>query len=410
MTTRDLWEETYSAVTVNKVRTSLTMLGIVIGIASVIAMVAIGQGSQSSIQSKIQSLGSNLLMVTPGAQRSFGSMVRGQGGTAKTLTVDDVTAIASDVDNIAAMAREVSGRYQVVYKGNNTNASVIGTESSYATVRNVTMDQGDFITDADVTNSSRNAVIGQTVLTSLFATTENASPTADMAIGNTIRINSNNFKVVGVATSSSNANNDIFVPLSTAQHILFGSDKYYSEVDVEASSQSMMTQVQEDITSLLLTRHKISDSSSADFTVTNQSEIVSAASSVTSTFTTLLAAIASISLLVGGIGIMNMMLTTVTERTREIGLRKALGAKERDITLQFLAESVLMTFVGGIIGVVLGWLIAIAISYFESITTSISIPYVLMAFCVSAAIGIIFGYYPARRAAKLNPIEALRYE
>jgi putative ABC transport system permease protein len=200
------------------------------------------------------------------------------------------------------------------------------------------------------------------------------------------------------------------VPLSTAQHILFGSDKYYSEVDVEASSQSTMTQVQNDITNLLLTRHKISDSSDADFTVTNQSEIVSAASSVTSTFTTLLAAIASISLLVGGIGIMNMMLTTVTERTREIGLRKALGAKERDITLQFLAESVTMTFVGGIIGILLGWLIAIAISYFESIATSISIPYVLMAFGVSAAIGIIFGYYPARRAAKLNPIEALRYE
>ncbi len=410
MTTRDLWEETYSAVTVNKVRTSLTMLGIVIGIASVIAMVAIGQGSQSSIQSSIQSLGANLLMVTPGAQRAFGSMVRAQPGSAETLTPDDADAIVSGVDNITAIAREVSGRYQIVYKSNNTNASVVGTEASYATVRNVTMDEGDFITDADVTNSSRNAVIGQTVLASLFATTENASPTPDMAIGNTIRINGNNFKVVGVTATSTVANNDIYVPLSTAQHILVGSDKYLSEVDVEASSQSTMTQVQNDITNLLLTRHKISDSSSADFTVTNQSEIVSAASSVTSTFTTLLAAIASISLLVGGIGIMNMMLTTVTERTREIGLRKALGAKERDITLQFLSESVLMTFVGGIIGVILGWLIAIAISYFESISTSISIPYVLMAFGVSAAIGIIFGYYPARRAAKLNPIEALRYE
>lgn len=347
--------------------------------------------------------------------RSFGTAVRSQAGSAETLTPDDAAAIESQIDNISAVAEEVSGRYQIVYHGANMNANVVGTNAAYATVRNVAVASGDFVTDADVTNSSRNAVIGSTVLQNLFATTANASPTADMAIGQTIRINSNNFKVVGVTQSKggsgfNNQDSAIYVPLSTAQHLLTGSMAYLSEVDVQASSQSTMAQVQSDITSLLLSRHNIADASNADFSVLNQSDIVSAASSVTSTFTTLLAAIASISLLVGGIGIMNMMLTTVTERTREIGLRKAIGAKERDITLQFLAESMMLTFVGGMIGIVLGWLIAVAISYFAAITTSISVPYIVLAFCVSAAIGIVFGYYPARRAAKLNPIEALRYE
>ena len=414
MTTRDLLEETYSAVTVNKVRSGLTMLGIVIGIASVIALVAVGQGSQSSIQSSIESLGANLIMVTPGATRTFGAGVRGAAGTSETLTPDDATAIAS-IDNVEAIAPEISGRYQVIYKSNNANTSVMGTTAAYEQIRDLSIDTGAFITDTDVSNSNRIAVIGPTVLQDLFAPSTDASATPDMAIGNTIKINSVQFTVVGVTVAKggsgfSNSDDMIYVPLTASQHYLLGSSKYLSEVDVEASTQSAMTQVQDDITTLLLSRHNITDSTKADFTVLNQASIVSTASSVTGTFTTLLAAIAAISLVVGGIGIMNMMLTTVTERTREIGLRKAIGAKKQDITLQFLAESVMLTFTGGIIGIIVGWLAAVVISLFAGITTSVSVPYILLAFFVSAAIGIIFGYYPARRAAGLNPIEALRYE
>jgi putative ABC transport system permease protein len=414
MTTRDLFEETYSAVTVNKVRSGLTMLGIVIGIASVIALVAVGQGSQASIASSVNSLGANLIMVTPGAQRSFGSNVRGAAGSSQTLTPDDATAIES-LSNVAAVAPEVSGRYQVIYKTSNTNTSIMGTTAAYLSVRNVSVDTGTFITDTDVSNSNRVAIIGPTVLQALFAPSSDASATPEMAIGQTIKIKSAQFTVVGVTVAKggsgfSNQDDMIYIPLSTAQHYLTGSTSYVTEVDVEASTQNAMTQVQEDINALLLSRHNIVDSTKADFTVLNQASLVSTASSVTSTFTTLLAAIAAISLLVGGIGIMNMMLTTVTERTREIGLRKAIGAKKHDITTQFLAESVMLTFTGGVVGIIVGWLAAVIISYFAGIATSMSVPYILLAFFVSAAIGIIFGYYPARRAAGLNPIEALRYE
>jgi len=415
MTTRDLLEETYSAVTVNKVRSGLTMLGIVIGIASVIALVAVGQGSQASIQTNIDSLGANLVMVMPGATRSFGTTVRSAGGSSQTLTPGDAAAIASSVSNVAAVAPEVSGRYQVIYKGNNANTSVLGATAAYPQVRNLAIDTGAFVTDTDVNNSNRIAVIGPTVLQDLFAPTANSSATPDMAIGQTIRIKGIEFTVAGVTVAKggsgfSNQDDMIYVPLSTAQHYLLGSTGYVTEIDIEAASQDAMTQVQNDVTSLLLQRHNITDPAKADFNILNQASIVSTASSVTGTFTTLLAAIAAISLLVGGIGIMNMMLTTVTERTREIGLRKAIGAKKQDIILQFLAESVMLTFTGGFIGIVVGWLAAVAISLFTGITTTVSVPYILLAFFVSAAIGIIFGYYPARRAAGLNPIEALRYE
>ena len=403
----DVLEETYSALTANKVRTGLTMLGIIIGIASVIAMISIGQGAQSSIESSIQSIGSNLIMITPGAQRTPGVQVNTGRGATKTLTGEDATAIKDKIAGVKSVAPELSSRYQVVAKGTNTNTSIDGVTASYPTVKNVEIDLGTFITEQNNKNLSKVAVLGPTARDDLFG--EGVDP-----IGQIIRINGIQFNVIGVTKTKGGAgfgsqDDIIFIPLVTAQRFLAG-ENYVSTINIQAESSEVMTQVQTDVTDLLLTRHKISVSGTADFSILNQSDIVATASSVTSTFTIFLAAVAGISLLVGGIGIMNMMLTTVTERTKEIGLRKAIGAKSKDINLQFLIEAVSMTFIGGLIGVLLGWFIGYIITYLGLIQTSISLTSVLLAFGVSAGIGIVFGYYPARRASKLNPIEALRYE
>jgi putative ABC transport system permease protein len=383
------------------------MLGIIIGISSVIAMVAIGQGAQGSIQSSIQSIGSNLVLVTPGQQRGAGMQVRGGQGSARTLTQADADAIIKEVTLAKAVSPEISSRYQVVSKGTNTNTSVIGTTSAYPTVRNVEVDQGSFITDQNVQGLSKVAVLGPTVRNDLFGTDADA-------VGQTIRIKSIEFKVIGVTKAKggsgfSNQDDTIFIPLSTAQRFLAG-DTYVTTISVQAESADVMTEIQQQITDLLLARHHIADPTLADFSTMNQADIIATASSITGTFTILLAAIAGISLVVGGIGIMNMMLTTVTERTREIGLRKAIGAKRKDISIQFLVEAVMLTFIGGLIGVILGWAVAFIVTSLGILQTSVTLSSVLLAFGVSAAIGIIFGYYPARRAASLNPIEALRYE
>ena len=403
----DVLKETYSALSGNKVRTGLTMLGIIIGIGSVIAMTAIGQGAQNSISSSIQSIGANLVMVMPGAQRSFGGPSGGRGG-AQTLTVDDANAIESGISSIAGVVREVTSRKQVVATGTNTNTSVIGTEPSYSTVRNVSIDEGNFITDQNVTSGSKVAVLGPTTRDDLFGVG------ATGVVGQKIRISGSEYIVVGITVAKggsgfSNSDDAIYIPYTTAQRYLSG-NKYLSEIDVSAESSAVSAQVQTDITNLLMQRHNITDSTKADFNTMNQADIIATASSVTSTFTTLLAAIAGISLLVGGIGIMNMMLTTVTERTREIGLRKAIGAKRRDINFQFLTEAVVLTFTGGFLGIVLGWLIAFIISYLGIVQASVSMSSILLAFGVSALIGIVFGYYPARHASSLNPIDALRFE
>jgi putative ABC transport system permease protein len=408
MTTKDILHETFSALTANKVRTSLTMLGIIIGISSVIVMVAIGQGAQGSIQSSIQSLGSNLIEIMPGAQRSFGYGASAGRGGAQTLTPADATAIETQISNIAAVSPEVSGRYQVTAKGTNTNTTVNGVSAAYADVHNIQVNDGSFITDANGTNLAHVAVIGPTTVSDLFAT-------GTEPVGQTIAIKGIQFTIVGETVSKgtsgfSNQDDAIYIPLQDAQLFLLGKTTYLTTVSISATSPTVMTQVQNDVTNLLLERHNISDPTQADFNVLNQASIVSAASSVTGTFTILLGAVAGISLVVGGIGIMNMMLTTVTERTREIGLRKAIGAKRRDINTQFLTEAVALTVIGGAIGVFLGWLVAYAVTYFGILQASISMSSVLLAFGVSAAIGIVFGYYPARRASRLNPIEALRYE
>lgn len=404
----DLYNETTAAIKSNKARSSLTILGIVIGIGSVIAMVSIGQGAQKSIESSIQSIGSNLIMVMPGFQRSTGSGgIRSSRGSAQSLTMEDAEAVKSEVANVEAVSPEVSGRYQIAAKNSNTNTSVTGVAQTYSTVRNVTVDLGSFISEQDVKNTNKVAVLGPDTRDDLFGSSTNA-------VGKTIRINNMEFRVIGVTKSKggsgmSNQDDAVYIPVSTMSAYFTG-NKYLSTISIQGKDQKTLSILQNDVSALLMKRHKIKSADQADFQIMNQADIIETASSVTGTFTMLLGAIAGISLVVGGIGIMNMMLTTVTERTREIGLRKAIGAKRNDVSNQFLAESVMLTFIGGIFGVILGWISSLVISKFANTATSISLNSILLAFGVSAAIGIIFGYYPARRASKLNPIEALRYE
>lgn len=408
MLARDLSSEIYAALTVNKSRSGLTVLGIVIGIASVIIMVAIGRGAQDSIQASIQSIGSNLLMVRPGAERDRGSSVVGAQGSAQSLKWEDVEALRSEVTSIEAVAPEVSARNkQVTAAGKNTNTSVTGVTEEYATVRNVNIAEGVFITAGQVRTLAKVAVIGPDVATAIFG--EGASN----SIGKKLRIAETDFTIIGVTvprggTGFGSSDDVIYIPISTAQQFFTGNE-YLSNINIQVKNDADMNTASDAVKTTLLASHRIIDATRADFSIMNQADIVSTASSVTGVFTTLLGAVAGISLLVGGIGIMNMMLTTVTERTREIGLRKAIGAEGADIRKQFLYEAIVLTFSGGAIGIFLGWLVSLLATVF-GLPASISSSSILLAFVVSTAIGIVFGYYPASRAARMNPIEALRYE
>lgn len=396
-----------STLTINKLRTGLATLGIVIGIGSVIALISLGQASSQAIQSQIQSLGSNLLTVQPGGQSQ--GAVRGAAGGGTSLTNADADSIktSGQIKTVFSVSPEAQNRSQVTAGRNNTNVQIIGATPAYSTVHKITIQNGAFITDADVAGLRKVAVLGPTVVTNLFG--EGSNP-----IGQNIRINGQTLIVVGVTaakggTGFQNPDNLIYVPLSTAQKQLFGTD-YLTSIALEAKSAEVMTQTQNDVGYLLLKRHKLNDPTQADFSIFSQQDILNTVSQTTGTFTTLLAGVAAISLLVGGIGIMNIMLVTVTERTREIGLRKALGAKKNTIITQFLIESIILTFFGGIIGVGIGILTSYLISYFTTSPFVISPQSIALAFAVSAGIGILFGWYPARRAANLQPIEALRYE
>ncbi|OGM26545.1 hypothetical protein A2627_00780 [Candidatus Woesebacteria bacterium RIFCSPHIGHO2_01_FULL_39_28] len=399
--------EALNNLTVNKLRTGLATLGIVIGIGSVIALVSLGQATQQTVQSQIQALGSNLLTVRPGAQQT--GVVRGAVGGGTTLTLDDAKEIASSsqITTVKNVSPEFSRRAQVTTSGSNTNTQIIGSVPAYAQVHKIEVASGSFISQKDVDGITRVAVVGPQVATDLFG--DGTSP-----VGQNMRINGQTFTIIGETISKggtgfNNQDDVVYVPLTTAQKQIFGVN-YLSTISLEAKSEEVMTDAQNEVGYLLLARHKIGDPTGADFSIFSQQDILNTATATTGTFTTLLSGVAAISLLVGGIGIMNIMLVTVTERTREIGLRKALGAKKKVITAQFLIESILLTFSGGVIGAILG----IVASYFISNATGspfvLSPSAVLLAFLVSTAIGILFGWYPAQRASNLQPIEALRYE
>ncbi|MBN1168370.1 ABC transporter permease [Candidatus Woesebacteria bacterium] len=406
METHELIEESLLTLTLNKARTFLAMLGVIIGIGSVIALVSLGQSTQSSITNQIQSLGSNLLTISPSSQ-AFGG-VRG-GESIQSLTLADAEALKEStlITTIESVSAEYSSRGQIIAGRNNTNAQVIGVLPEYQTVRSVDLSSGSFINQRHVDGLSKVVVLGTTVATDLFG--ENSNP-----VGQTVRIDSQVFTVVGVTASKggtgfNNPDESVFIPLTTAQKILYGVD-YVGSISVSAISENVMQQAEDQITQVLLNRHKIRSANDADFRIFSQEDVIGTITSVTGTFTTLLSGIAAISLVVGGIGIMNIMLVTVTERTREIGLRKALGAKRKIITAQFLTEAVMITLIGGIIGTILGITVSAVITNHMDLPFVISLKSIILAFSVSAGVGILFGWYPAQKAAKLEPIEALRYE
>ncbi len=408
MITSDLYQEVRSAIASNKARSGLTMLGIVIGIGSVIAMLAIGVGAQRSIEESIQSIGSNLLMVRPGRSQGPGTHVSSGRGSAESLIKEDANAIAQ-LELVENVAPEDSGNYQIIASGNNTNTTVTGTSAAYAEVKNIEIETGSFITNQHDSKMSKVVVLGPNIVDDLFEELG-----VDGVIGKKIRIKGIDFSVIGTTVAKGgggfgSSDDVVYIPLSSFQQYLSGDD-YLSMINVQVTEQELMSAVQVQVEEILLKQHGIIDIESADFSVINQADIVEVASSVTGALTLLLGAVAGISLVVGGIGIMNMMLTTVTERTREIGLRKAIVAKKSDISKQFLAESIALTFIGGMIGTALGLGVSFAVTATGLLQTEVTLYSIILAFGVAALIGIVFGYYPAKRAAKLNPIEALRYE
>lgn len=398
----------FRALRVNMMRSFLTMLGIMIGIGAVIVMVAVGSGASKQIADQIATMGSNLILILPGSTTSGG--IRAGGGSAPTLTYDDVKAIRNECPAVSLAAPTVRGTAQVVYGNMNWSTMIQGVTPDFLWIREWKTVRGREMTQNDSDTAQKVCALGNTVAETLFG---DEDPT-----GKQVRIKGVPFTVIGVlevkgrSPQGSDQDDAVFVPITTAQRKLFGSPipNTVGVILVQAKDQSLLPQAEKEISALLDQRHRVSPTRERDFTVRNLTEILAVSQQSSQVMSTLLGAVASISLIVGGIGIMNIMLVSVTERTREIGIRMAIGAREGDILLQFLAEAVLLTLLGGIIGILLGVGSALIISALFSWPTLISANAIILAVVFSSAIGIFFGYYPARKAAQLNPIDALRYE
>jgi len=394
-----------AALRANRLRSLLTMLGIIIGTGAVITVIALGTGAGKAVEERISQLGADLLFVRPGVEGM--RHVRGPAGSGVNLTEKDAMAIAQDCPSVLAVAPEVWGSAQVKFGNNNWNTRVLGTYPEYEWLRNSPVVAGEYFTHSDNTVRRRVCVIGPTVAENLFG--EDTNP-----VGHTIKIRNINFEVLGLlkekgAQGWGNTDDQVIVPLRTAQKRLMGRD-HVSSIDVRAVDQASMDRAMLEIESLIRRRHKLQPGDENDFHIRSMTDVMSTLGETTQTFTMLLASIALVSLLVGGIGIMNIMLVSVTERTREIGVRKAVGGRRRDILTQFLIESIALSLCGGILGIAAGIAGASALAHFAGWNTLVSPQAIGLAFGFSFAVGVFFGYYPARKAANLDPIEALRYE
>ena len=398
------------AVINHKLRSFLTILGVVIGVAAVIILMSVGKGTTAKIINSISSLGTNILYVSPGTSSSGG--VRAGFGSASTLTLEDAKAIANEISGITAVAPYATSNAQVIYGSNNMNVRITGVSIEYQQVLNIVVDDGDFFTQYQYDTKAKVAVIGSEVASTLFG--------EDDPVGEKIKMSNTVFTVIGVMQSKGSSmmnstDQTILIPLTTLQGMMSNSvtttgQHTIASIDVLVTNKNQMTSVKDDITSLLETRHNIALGDDDDFTISSSDELISTITSSTESMTLLLGAIAGISLLVGGIGVMNIMLVSVMERRREIGIRKALGAQETTIWMQFLVDSSLLTFTGGIIGVIVGWGGSYLVNYLGWMTTVVTMDVVILAVSVSVAIGLFFGFYPAWSASRMNPIEALRSE
>ncbi|MDE2118207.1 MAG: ABC transporter permease [Betaproteobacteria bacterium] len=399
--------EAWMAMGANRLRTALTMLGMVIGVGAVILMLAVGQGAQQQVQASIASMGSNLFIILSGSTTSGG--LRMGGGATPTLTVADAQAI-EELPSVAAVAPSSPGTAQMVYGPNNWSTQVIGTLPSYLTVRDWRLSAGFPFTDSDVRSATRVALLGQTVVNNLFGDED--------PVGKTIRIKNSPYVVLGVLAAKGQSldgrdqDDTVLVPVTTAQRKLFGTQFAGTVrfIMAQADSSEAMAKVEKSINELLRQRHRIREGAENDFSVRNLTAMANTAAETAQIMSLMLGAIASISLLVGGIGIMNIMLVSVTERTREIGIRMAIGARGRDILLQFLLEAIIISVIGCLIGVILGVGGALAVNKASGMAVLVTMSSIVTAFVVAATVGIFFGWYPARKASLLRPIDALRFQ
>ena len=393
-----------SCLLANKLRSILTMLGVIIGVGAIITTTSIGEGAKADVTERIQTLGANILAVRPGQ-----SMFRGRGSAdaRRTLTVEDIAALQERGQTFGYVTPEVSNRAQVKYLNKNTNTTIVGTSPEYLVTANFNIQKGRFFTDSHIRYRERVCVLGKTVVDTLFG--ETIEP-----VGKTVKIKNVGFHVLGVmkekgASGWRNPDDQVFIPYSTAMKRVFGND-YLSSISIQANNDKLIAAAETEVTELLRKQHKIAPNKEADFHIRNQAEFMETLEESNQTFTNLILGIAVVSLLVGGIGIMNIMLVSVTERTKEIGLRKAVGAQRIDILIQFLVESTTLALIGGVVGVGIGIAGAEVVASIWGWRTLVSLTYGIVSFIVSAFVGVFFGAYPAWKAAKLHPIDALRHE